>query len=110
MDIPSPTNGNNQKNARQIKEPTTRTKQTKTRQIWVPKQIAQALKNQRCIWIPIKSLEKGLPNSKREGLPKAIWIWQHKQKIIVPEKTDAFAAFPIKTSLKQCISDSAVMQ
>ena len=108
-DNSSPTTGKNQKNARQIKEPTTRSKQTKTRQIWVPKRISQAQKTQKYIWIPIKSLQKELPNEKREGLPKVIWIWQPKPEIIVPEITDAFTTLPVK-QLKQYISDSVVMQ
>ena len=68
-----------------------------------------AQKDQKYIWVPITSIQKELP-SKQERLPKTKWVWQPKQKIIMPEKTDALAALPLKKRLKQCISDSVVMQ
>ena len=110
MASPSPTNGKNPKKQMQVKKPTTHPNHTKTRQVCVPKQLAQAQKIQRYIWLPIKSLQREIPTRKWEAVPKVLWKWQPKLEIIVPEKTDAFATFPIRTSLKQCISNSAVMQ
>ena len=89
---PIPTNGNQQKRQRQVKEPTTRLNHTKTWKLWVPKQLAQAQPTQRYIWLPIRDLPEELHTTKRDAVPQVLWKWQPKRII------------------RQCISETAVMQ
>ena len=89
---PSPTNGKKPKKQMQVKKPTTHPNHTKTRQLWVPKQLAQAQPTQRYIWLPIRDPPAESPTTRRNAVPQVLWKWQPKRII------------------RQCISETAVMQ